>query len=278
MTIESNIAHQVVADFGDEWSRHHQGGVPPEELRRGFEECFSVFPWEKLPAEAEGFDLGCGSGRWAFFAAAKVGRLHCIDPAAAALQVAQNNLANRPNCVFYHAGVDAIPLPDASQDFGYSLGVLHHVPDTQAGIASCVRKPKPGAPFLVYLYYAFDNRPAWFRAIWAVSDLARRIISKMPPGPKSAVSCVIAGTVYWPLSRTAGLLEKLGRDVDAFSLSAYRGKSFAALLTDARDRFGTRLEQRFTRDQISSMMETAGLERVTFRESGPYWCAVGYRR
>jgi SAM-dependent methyltransferase len=278
MTMESNIDHQVVADFGDEWTRHHQGGVPEEELKRGFEEYFSVFPWEKLPPEAEGFDLGCGSGRWAYFVAAKVGRLHCIDPAAAALQVAQRNLASRRNCLFHRAGVDAIPVPDASQDFGYSLGVLHHVPDTLAGIASCVRKLKPGAPFLLYLYYAFDNRPAWFRGIWRASDLARRIISKMPPGPKAALSCLIACMVYWPLSRIAGLLGKLGRDVDAFPLSAYRGKSFAALLTDARDRFGTRLEQRFTREEMRSMMEMAGLERVTFREGSPYWCAVGYRQ
>lgn len=26
-----------------------------------------------------GFDLGCGSGRWAFFVAPKVAKLHCID-------------------------------------------------------------------------------------------------------------------------------------------------------------------------------------------------------
>jgi ubiquinone/menaquinone biosynthesis C-methylase UbiE len=278
MTVDSNIDHQVVADFGDEWTRHDQANVPAEELKRGFEEYFSVFPWEKLAPQAEGFDLGCGSGRWAYFVSARVGRLHCIDPAAAALHVAQRNLATRHNCVFHTAGVDAIPLPDASQDFGYSLGVLHHVPDTPAGIASCVRKLKRGAPFLLYLYYALDNRPAWFRAIWRGSDLARRIISRMPPRPKAAVSCWIAATVYWPLSRTAGLLEKLGRNVGAFPLADYRGKSFAALLTDARDRFGTRLEQRFTREQMRSMMEAAGLERVTFREGSPYWCVVGYRR
>jgi hypothetical protein len=45
-------------------------------------------------------------------------------------------------------------------DFGYSLGVLHHLPDPRAGLAACVTKLKPGAPMLVYIYYAFDNRPA----------------------------------------------------------------------------------------------------------------------
>lgn len=40
----------------------------------------------------------------------------------------------------------------------YFLGVLHHVPDTQAAIRSCVGLLKPGAPLLLYFYYAFDNR------------------------------------------------------------------------------------------------------------------------
>jgi 2-polyprenyl-3-methyl-5-hydroxy-6-metoxy-1,4-benzoquinol methylase len=43
-------------------------------------------------------------------------------------------------------------------DFGYSLGVLHHIPDAQKALSDCVKKLKLGAPFLVYLYYSFDNR------------------------------------------------------------------------------------------------------------------------
>ena len=70
------------------------------------------------------------------------------------------------NVEFHHASADAIPLPDGSQDFGYSLGVLHHIPDTARAMADAVRKLKPGAPFLVYLYYDFENRPAWFRGLW----------------------------------------------------------------------------------------------------------------
>ena len=46
-----------------------------------------------------------------------------------------------------------MPIKDNSMDFGFSLGVLHHLPDPFEGIKSCVTKLKPGAPFLVYLYY-----------------------------------------------------------------------------------------------------------------------------
>ena len=48
--------------------------------------------------------------------------------------------------------------------------------------------------------------------------------------------------------------------------------------TDALDRFGTRLEQRFTRAEIEAMMRAAGLERIAFSDQAPFWCALGYRK
>ena len=47
--------------------------------------------------------------------------------------------------------------------------------------------------------------------------------------------------------------------------------------TDALDRFGTRLEQRFTREEIEIMMQDAGLENIEFSNSKPFWVAVGYK-
>ena len=274
----ANLHERTVAGFGDEWARFDQSELPPAEARALFEEYFSLFPWSSLPPNAVGFDLGCGSGRWAFHASQRVGKLHCIDASNEALDVARRNLKDRTNCEFHHASVDALPLARASMDFGYSLGVLHHIPDTQAALAKCVDALKPGAPFLVYLYYRFDNRPLWFRKLWEASDRARRVISKLPTDRRHLVTNVIAGTVYLPLARTASALEKLGVDVAAFPLSAYRHRSFYTMRTDALDRFGTQLEQRFTRDEIASMMTAAGLERVSFREGTPFWCALGYRR
>lgn len=273
-----NVDSKVVEGFGDEWSRFDQTALTGVEYERALDDYFHVFPFESLPTGAVGFDLGCGSGRWARGVAPRVGVLHCIDPSADALAVARANLEGAPNVKLHQATVDAIPLPDGSCDFAYSLGVLHHVPDTRAGIECCVRKLKPGAPFLLYLYYAFDNRAPWFRAVWKASDLVRQGVSRMPMGMRYASSQVLAGAVYFPLARTARAAEKLGLDVDSFPLSYYRDKSFYTMRTDALDRFGTRLEQRFTRDQIRTMMEASGLERIRFSERAPYWVAVGHRR
>ena len=272
-----NIDEQTVAGFGREWAAFDQTAMPRAEADGIFDQYFAHFPFEELPKGARGFDLGCGSGRWAARVATQVGHLACIDASAEALAVARRNLHGQANVSFLLASVEAIPLPDSSQDFGYSLGVLHHVPDTAAGIAACVRKLKPGAPFLLYLYYRFDNRPGWFRALWRASDLIRRALSAMPFRVRIAGSNLLAALVYWPLARLSRLAERLGRDVTRWPLSAYRGRSFYTMRTDALDRFGTRLEQRFTRAEIEAMMRSAGLVDIRFNEREAFWTAVGRR-
>ena len=271
-----NQDKNTVEGFGDEWSRFDQSDLPEDEQKLLFDEYFSVFPWENISKESVGFDLGCGSGRWAKSVASKVKKLICIDPSSA-LDIAKKNLSNFDNCEFQSTTVDDISIDNNSMDFGYSLGVLHHVPNTEMGIKQCVEKLKKGAPLLLYLYYRFDNRPFWFRFIWSISDLFRKIISKMPYGLRYIFSQIIAVVIYFPLARTSFYMEKLNLNVSNFPLSSYKNLSFYTMRTDALDRFGTRLEQRFTRDEIKIMMENAGLENIKFSNSKPYWVAVGYK-
>jgi|GEM_PF-104084 len=272
-----NVDERTVSGFGNEWQQFDQSSMADDELKAMFLWYFSIFPWEKIRADAQGFDLGCGSGRWAKFVADKVGVLHCIDASAQALDVAKRNLEQKKNCVFHVASVDQMPLKENSMDFGYSLGVLHHVPDTFAGIKACVNKLKPGAPFLLYLYYSFDNKPIWYRSLWKLTDMMRIIISRLPYFLKYFISQAIACFVYYPMVKLGVILEKFGVHTNNFPLSAYKHSSFYTMRTDALDRFGTRLERRFSAKQIEQMMKDAGLENIVFSKSFPCWCAVGYR-
>jgi hypothetical protein len=61
-------------------------------------------------------------------------------------------------------------------------------------------------------------------------------------------------------------------------LFGYENKSFYIIRNDSLDRFGTPLEQRFTRNQIQEMMERAGLENIVFSNNIPYWHAVGKKK
>lgn len=273
-----NYDPRVVEGFGSEWQRFDQQSLDEGEARDLFDRYFAIFPWDALPDGPCGFDAGCGSGRWARFVAPRVGRLHCVDASAEALQIAAAALSAFDNCELHLATLDSMPLADRACDFGYSLGVLHHVPDTPSALRACVRKLKPGAPFLVYLYYAFDNRPAWFRMIWKVSDGMRFLLSRSPRPVRHVVCDLLALMVYWPLAKTAKAGKKIGVPVDHLPLSAYKDQSFYVMRTDALDRFGTRLEKRFTRAEIRQMMEQAGLSNIRFGAGPPYWVAVGTRR
>ena len=63
----------TVKSFGDEWSRFDQSQLSEAEALKIFDEYFAIFPWDALPPNASGFDMGCGSGRWARLMAPRVG-------------------------------------------------------------------------------------------------------------------------------------------------------------------------------------------------------------
>ncbi len=275
--MSANEFVKVVDGFGDEWSRFDQAVLSEQELNAMFDNYFNIFPWSELPQNAVGFDLGCGSGRWARLVAPKVGKLYLFDPSDKALEVAKRKLQSQTNCEFHLANVDEMPIDDDSCDFGYSLGVLHHIPDTEAGLQKCISKLKSGAPFLLYLYYRFDNRPFWFRGIWHLSEIIRNFVSRMPHSFRYVCSQILAFFIYLPLARIAWLLEKFGFDVESFPLSHYRHRSFYVMRNDSLDRFGTQFERRFTKNEMRTMMENCGLEKISF-SSTSFWTAVGYKK
>jgi ubiquinone/menaquinone biosynthesis C-methylase UbiE len=272
-----NFNKKTIESFGEEWARFDQSGMEEKEAFEMFQSYFKIFPLKKLTKYAVGFDMGCGSGRWAKFVAPKVKQLNCIDPSTA-LNIAKNKLKEFNNIKYYKKSLDNSTLKAESHDFGYALGVLHHVPDTRVAIKSCVKLLKPGAPLLLYIYYAFDNRPLWFKYVWILSDKLRQIICRLPKLPKFLISDFIAIFIYYPLARTALILEKIGLNFKNFPLFDYRFRSFYTMRTDSRDRFGTPLENRFTKKEIYQMMKEADLQNIKFQNKSPFWTVVGFKK
>ena len=269
-----NIDKKTVEDFGKEWNKYNQSSLSDEELKKSWDQYFDMFSFEELSNDSEGFDMGCGSGRWAKFVANKVHLLNCIDPSEKALNVAKRNLSNFSNIRYFNASVNDNILKENSQDFGYCLGVLHHIPDTLEGIKACAKLLKKNAPFLLYLYYNFENRSSFFKLIWRLSDFIRKIISSLSPKTKIFITSIIAYLIYYPLARFAFISEKLGIDVSNLPLSDYRNKSFYFMKTDALDRFGTRLEKRFSKDEIKRMLQEAGFRDIRFSKNMPFWVSI----
>jgi SAM-dependent methyltransferase len=275
MTI--NADKKTVKSFGEEWARFTQSSGKEQDLEGIFLNYFRIFPWEKISNNSLGFDMGCGSGRWAKFVSSRVKLLYCVDPSFEALEVAKKNLKGQKNCIFEHATANEFSIDSETMDFGYCLGVLHHVPDTQSALDYCCQKLKKEAPFLLYLYYDLENRSLLFRWIWKISDLFRKFISNLPFALKKFICDSIALVIYLPIARTSKYIERIGYPVTGIPLSFYRDKSFYIMRTDSLDRMGSRIEKRFSKLEIKKMMEIAGLKDIEFSNSEPYWVALGYK-
>ena len=274
----NNVDDNVVKGFGEEWSSYNQSSLKEKEAKDLFKRYFNIFPSNFLKIDKIGIDIGCGSGRWAKHIAPLVKEIHCVDASNQALNVARKNLESFDNCIFIHTTTDTLMSLDKKFDFGYSLGVLHHIPDTRRALIDCVSILKKGAPFLLYLYFAFDNKPLWYRLIWKISDPIRFVLSRSNFPVRKFISSLIAVLIYLPFSRLALIVDKLGIRSDNIPLSTYKNTSFYTMRTDALDRFGTRLEQRFTKKEIHSMMIDAGLINIEFSNEIPYWTAIGFKK
>ena len=269
---------RVIEGFGQEWSRFRNDQLAVDEIQEMFDLYTSVFPWDQLPKSAEGFDAGCGSGRWARLFAPRVGLLHCIDASRVALDVSRETLSGLHNVKFRHEDLCSISLEDASCDFGYALGVLHHISDTELATATCAAKLKPGAPFLVYLYHDLEERGHVQQQLIKAVTPVRFVVARLPSRLRALVADLIALTIYWPFARLALLLARTGRDPSAIPLFEYRDRSFYVMRNDALDRFGTRLEKRYSKQQVISLLEGAGFEDVVFSDGPPWWVAMAKRR
>ena len=270
----ANIDLETVASFGEEWTKFDR--FSDSEIQRIGDEYFDVVTAAMLPAEATALDLGCGGGRWSRYVASRCAFVEAVDPSDAVL-VAHSVTRDLANVRVTKASVDTLPFPDDSFDFILCLGALHHIPDTAAALERAVQKLRPGGWMLLYIYYALENRGLGYRLLFGTADLLRRVVSRLP-GPLKRLSCdVLAVIVYLPLVALAGAVGMLlgSRAAEDVPLHYYSGKSWRVMRNDALDRFGTPLEQRFSRAEIAEMMTQGGLEDLRFSDRMPMWHAVG---
>lgn len=157
--------HDVQRFWDDEACGERDGALQEERRYAKEPEIFDFASFES----ARGLDvleIGVGMGadfiRWLFAGARPIG----IDLTHRAVRITADRIRERmdieqpPLAV---ADCEHLPFADRSFDVVYSWGVLHHTPDTSAGIAEAIRVLRPGGAFKAMLYH----RRSWFAlAAW----------------------------------------------------------------------------------------------------------------
>ena len=270
----SNIDEKVVEEFGEEWLKFHE--FSDEMINKSVGEYFDIINDRIITKNTYAIDIGCGSGRWTKVMAAGAGFIEAVDPSNA-IFAADRLLKNIDNVRLTKASINTLPFDDETFDFGMSVGVLHHIPDTQQAMIDCVKKVKQGGYFYTYLYHDISHKGFLTRTAFAISDTLRKVISRLPAAVKKFICDIIATIVYLPLVTTSRFFSWIGMRSIAkkIPLADYSNKVFFVMRNDALDRFGTRLEQRFTRTQVEEMMKASGLDEIVISDGTPYWHGVG---
>lgn len=177
--------------FGFEWTRYPDWFE--DEEKAIFLEEAQIEPhlfYNKLI-----LDAGCGMGRFTRIAGKLGGEVIGIDLSESVVK-AHKTTANLPYTHIVQADILNLPFRDNTFDIIYSLGVLHHTPDTHNAFSSLTKKLRQGGLISIWVYGTagsytdfktnplkpnrakFVNSPFLLRTYWFLVAL-REIFSNM---------------------------------------------------------------------------------------------------
>ena len=272
---DENLDQGVIDSFGHEWGAFdYTESESTEALDAQFIAYSGPIDLNLFnPEIAVAADFGAGSGRWSSRLSPFFSKVYAVEPSDGANKVLRTKFSSERKIIVLQETVGDNSIPIASLDLAMSLGVLHHIPDTGLAIKDVSRSIKPGGYFLCYLYYNLENKPTYYKLIFKGVNFVRKFVSRLPQSLKRLSATIIAALVYWPLARISRVFTKLGRDTSNFPLHHYAQMPFVMLANDALDRFGTSLEHRFNKAEITEMLRAADFDISTlkFSELEPFW-------
>jgi SAM-dependent methyltransferase len=210
-------------------------------------------------------DAGCGKGRYTLFTARHVGTMVALDGSEAAA-AAVRNLGTMDNTVVVRGDLREPPLEPGRFGFVSCLGVLHHLPDPEAGFHALARLLAPGGRFLVYVYSRPDHGGVRAAGLAAAASL-RRVTVRLPHRLLRAVCAPLAGLLYAGVVVPGAVGQRRGIErLRDLPLQTYRGKPVRSLWLDTFDRLSAPLEARYTWADLAPWYERAGLEVEAVRD------------
>lgn len=206
MTVDHREFVRTSAHYSDGWN---QGAKTPRTRDEAwhFDEVRKVRDCP-VGMSGVGLEAGCGDGRDTI-------RLTLANPAATVCSVdlsegvfiAAQRLRDLaiPNGRVHRANLARLPFADASFDWAYSYGVLHHMPEPKDGMREIGRVLKRGAPIVMYLYSDLREYPALRLQMLLLRYLVRPVTKRLPLAALNVLCRAMGKLVYhhWTLRQQA---------------------------------------------------------------------------
>jgi SAM-dependent methyltransferase len=262
-TSDQKIAEDIQFTFGEEWQEFSE--IMPEHEKE-FTQYFDLINLSGLENKRI-CDLGCGIGRWDYFLKDQCKELILVDFSEAVF-VARNNLKDAENILYFMGDLRKLPFRKGFVDYLFCIGVLHHLPNSALEEVRSLKKY--ASQLLIYLYYALDNRPFYFRVLLMLATRLRlRTASVRNSHFRNLFSWAGALFIYFPFIILGSILRPLGGSHLIPLYESYHGKTLKRIRQDVYDRFFTRIEQRFTKKEIMALKDT--FSNVIVSNQLPYW-------
>jgi ubiquinone/menaquinone biosynthesis C-methylase UbiE len=129
------------------------------------QERYSIYPWLTEAAEFRHhrgervLEVGCGTGCDLLQFAKHGAQATGIDITPAHLELARRRVGDLARIT--EGDARKLPFPDASFDYVYSHGVLHHSDAPRKIVEEVFRVLRPGGRFNVHVYALFSYFAAW---------------------------------------------------------------------------------------------------------------------
>jgi SAM-dependent methyltransferase len=177
-----------VQNFGFEWNAHARTQLDnpgSDESERMFRAKTGFTP-EDLHGRRV-LDVGCGMGRFSDVASRWGATVVAID-LSRAVDAAQVNIGGRPNVNIAQADIFQLPFREEAFDFIFSIGVLHHTPNTKAAFDNLPKLLRTKGKIAIWLYMNYGG-------FW-MSDIYRRLTPWLPKRSLHALSYAAVPLYY----------------------------------------------------------------------------------
>jgi SAM-dependent methyltransferase/uncharacterized protein YbaR (Trm112 family) len=244
--------------FGYEWTYFHEMLPEWEENARYY---FEPIGGAQALRGCAVLEAGCGKGRHSYYAVRAGARLVAVDFSRAVDVAARNCSGLEGERLFVQADIMSLPFSAGTFDVGYSFGVLHHLPDPEAGFRCVVERVKPNGRVLIYLYHALEGEPVK-RAILRGVDVARKFTTRLPHSVLVPISRALGVGLYFGVVTPYRILRRFSstrRLAETLPLKIYADYPMRVIINDQFDRFSAPIENRYRREEVLGWLGRAGL-------------------